>query len=194
MRLDSTNRLSTRNAYSLQKVSATKSSVLDTYLKLEVSQNVKAADKELGSIQSAVLDAMVPLTPIVEADAKGDDVTHKQAVNAAKAAIELVGNFAQKSKELVDQVKAMRSHLPGYKEGKQFFFEMSPQQQGGTSTAKSQDTEKIRAAEDSNVPFKVRDPSGTNECRSTHRSKFFDNRFQKYVNELFSMSGYNSPS
>ena len=68
---------------------ATKSSVLDTYLKPEVFQNVKAADKELGSIQSAVLDAMAPLTSIVEADVKGDNVTHKQAVNAAKA---VVGN------------------------------------------------------------------------------------------------------
>ena len=163
MRLDSADRLSNRNAYPLPKAPATKSSVLDTYLKLGVSQNVKAADKELGSIQSAVLDAMARLTSIVEADAKGDNVTHKQAVNAAKAAIELVGNansrinylrrtkiisqmnkallplteedqnfvdaapalfgpaFAQKSKELVDQVKAMRSHLPGHKEGKRFF-------------------------------------------------------------------------
>ena len=66
--------------------------MLDTYLKPEISQNVKAADKELGSIQSAVLDAMASLTSIFEADAKGDNVTHKQAVNAAKAAIELVGN------------------------------------------------------------------------------------------------------
>ena len=159
MRLDSADRLSTRNAYSLPKVPAIKSSVFDAYLKPEVSQNVKVADKELGPIQSAVLDAMAPLTSIVEADAKGDNVTHKQAVNAAKAAIELVGNanarinhlrrtkiisqmnkallpltllmlpppalfgpaFAQKSKELVDQVKAMRSHLPGHKEDKQFF-------------------------------------------------------------------------
>ena len=92
MSLDSADCLSTRYAYSLPKVSATKSSVLDTYLKLDISQNVKAADKELGSIQSAVLDAMAPLTSIVEADAKGDNITHKQAVNAAKAAIELVGN------------------------------------------------------------------------------------------------------
>ena len=107
---------------------------------------------------------MAPLTAIIEADAKGDNVTHKQAVNAAKAAIELVGNanarinhlrrtkiitqmnkallplteedknfidaapslfgpaFAQKSKELVDQVRAMRSHLPGHKDNKQPFF------------------------------------------------------------------------
>ena len=120
--------------------------------------------------QSAVLDAMVPLTSIVEADAKGDNVTHKQAVNAARTAIELVGNSnarinhlrrtkiisqmnkallplseedqnfvdaapslfgaacAQKSKELVDQVKAMRSHLPGHKE---FFQSVPPNNRGG---------------------------------------------------------------
>ena len=32
------------------------------------------------------------MASIVETDAKGDNVTHKQAVNAVKAAIELVGN------------------------------------------------------------------------------------------------------
>ena len=61
-------------------------------MKPEVSQNTKALDRELGSIQNAVLDAMAPLTAIVETDAKGDNVSHKQAVNAAKATIELVGN------------------------------------------------------------------------------------------------------
>ena len=66
------------SVYSLLKVLATKSSVLDTYLKPKVSQNVKAADKELhvGSIQSAVLDAMAPLTSIVEADAKDAMAPH----------------------------------------------------------------------------------------------------------------------
>ena len=163
-RIEGADRLSSGNVYALPKVLATKSSVLDAYLKPEASQSVKAADKELGLIQSAVLDAVAPLTSIVEADAKGDDVTHKQAVHAAKAAIELVGNanarinhvrrtkiisqmnkaflpltekdenfidaasslfgsaFAQKSKELVDQVKAMRSHLIGHKDGKLEFF------------------------------------------------------------------------
>ena len=91
--------------------------------------------------------------------------------------------FAQKSKELVDQVKAMSSYLPGHKEGKQFFRNVPPQQQGGTSTAKSQDAEEIRAAEDSNIPLKGIDPSGTNERRNTHCSKFLDNRFQKYANK-----------
>jgi len=35
-------------------------------------------------------------------------------------------SFAQKSKELVDQVKAMRSHLPGHKDNKHQFFKVSP--------------------------------------------------------------------
>ena len=59
-------------AYALPKVPATKAPVLDTYLKPKVSQNVKTADKELGTKQRAVLDAMAPLTSLIEADAKGD--------------------------------------------------------------------------------------------------------------------------
>ena len=92
-RLEISDHLSTRNAYALPKVPATKTAVLvDAYMKPEVSQNGKATDKELGVIQTAILDSMAPLTTIVEADVKCDNVTHKQAVNAAKAAIQLVGN------------------------------------------------------------------------------------------------------
>jgi len=230
-RLHNDDRLSTINAYAFPKVPETKAPVLDAFMKPEVSQNAKTADKELGTIQSAVLDAMVPLTSIVEADAKGDNVTHKQAVNVAKAAIELVGNartrinhyrrtkiisqmnkallplteedknfadaapalfgsaFAQRSKELVDQVKAMRSHLPSHKDGKQFFRSGPPNSRGDTSTARNQGGEET-TVEDSNVPHKDRDPSGTNE---RIYSKFFDYRFQKYIGESSSMSGDNSP-
>ena len=233
-RLESSDRLSTRNAYALPKVPATKTAVLDAYIKPEVSQNGKATDKELGVIQTAILDSMAPLTAIVEADAKCDNVTHKQAVNAAKAAIQLVGNanakfnhlrrtkiisqmnkallplteddenfigaapflfgreFAQKSKELVDQVRAMRSHLPGNKDSSskpRFFF--VPNSRGGTSTAKGQGG---KATKDSDVPHKGRDPSGTNEHIDTYCcSKLFDNRFQKYTAESPSMSGYKPP-
>ena len=73
--VEGADRLSSGNVYALPKVLATKSSVLDAYLKPEASQSVKATDKELGSIQSAVLHAVAPLTSIVEADAKGDNVT-----------------------------------------------------------------------------------------------------------------------
>ena len=104
-RQEGADRLSTRNVYALPKVLATKSSVLDAHLKPE---SVKAADKELCSIQSAVLDAMAPLTSIVKADAKGDNVTHKQAVNAARAAIELVGNANARINHMREQRSSLR--------------------------------------------------------------------------------------
>jgi len=91
-RLDSSDRLAIRNAYVLPKVPATRTAGLDAYMKPEVSPRAKASDKELGVIQTAILDSMAPLTAIVEADTKGENITHKQAVNAAKAPIELVGN------------------------------------------------------------------------------------------------------
>ena len=97
--------------------------------------------------------------------------------------------FSQKSKELVDRVKAMRSHLPGHKEGKQFFRNVPPQQQGGTSTAKSQDAEEIRAAEDSNIPLKGRDPSGTNEHRNTHCLKFLTIDFKSMLMNYLACQG-----
>jgi len=173
--------------------------------------NVRTAYKELGTIQSAVLDVMAPLTSIVEADAKGDKITHKQAVKAAKAAIELVRNasskinhcrrtkimnkallpltegdenfvdaapalfgiaFTQRSKELVDQVKAMRSHLPGHKDDKQFFQSVPLNSRGVTSTARSQGIDEITVTEDSNVSCRSRNPSGTHKV-STHTIKFF---------------------
>jgi len=91
-RLENTDQMNTRNAYPLPKVPATKTAAFDTYMKLEVGQNVKAADTELELIQSAVMDSMAPLTTILEVDAKCDKVTHKEDVDAAKAAIELVCN------------------------------------------------------------------------------------------------------
>jgi len=66
-------------------------------MKSEVSQNAKATDQELKTIQTAVLDSMAA---IVEADANSDNITHKQAVDAAKAAIELVGNANAKMNHL----------------------------------------------------------------------------------------------
>ena len=145
----------------MSKVPATKTPSLDGYLKSELSRATKAADKELATTQTYVLDALSPLTAIVEADTKGENITNTQGVNAAKAAIELIGNanarishlrrtkiisqmnksllpltedggnftnapptlfgleFARKSKELVDQMKAMRSSS-GFKD-KHFF-------------------------------------------------------------------------
>ena len=53
----------------------------------------------------------------------------------------------------------MRSHLPGQKEAKQPFFEMSPPTAGGdTSMVRSQGGEETTVVEDTDVPCKGRDP------------------------------------
>ena len=49
--------LQTRNAFPLPHVAATQ---LDSFIKLEVPQPVKAIDKELGKLQTFILDALVP--------------------------------------------------------------------------------------------------------------------------------------
>lgn len=51
----------------------------------------KALDNQLQMLQSFVLDAVAPLTSIVEASARGQRVDHRQVVNAATTAIKLVG-------------------------------------------------------------------------------------------------------
>ena len=57
--------------------------------------------------------------------------------------------FAQKPKELVDQVKAMRSHLIGHKDDKQEFFEAFLLTAGGiTSTTSGQREEEATVGED----------------------------------------------
>ena len=148
-RLEYADRLKVRNVYSLPKVTASRTPQLDSYLKTEIPPATKAVDKELATIQSHVLDALAPLSAILETK---QDVP-KETVSTATDAVKLLGNasarishlrctkvisqmnkallplvkedsnfgevspslfgpeFAQKSKQHVDQVKAMRSTL-----------------------------------------------------------------------------------
>ena len=53
---------------------------LDPYLRPEVSSSVKTEDKELAKIQAFVLDALAPLTAILEGENQPSEVT-----NATKA-------------------------------------------------------------------------------------------------------------
>ena len=141
-------------------------------MRAELSPQTKALDAQLAGLQSFVL---APLTTIVEANSRGKEVTHIQAVNAATAAMELVGNasahishyrrtkivstlnrtllplldedknfegaapslfgsqFAQQSKDLVDQVKAMRSSTRYLKNSTQFQTEPSNSGRGYNS-------------------------------------------------------------
>jgi len=145
IRLEYADCLKIRNAYSLPQASASQTPQLDNYLKPEIPPASKAINKELASIQTHVLDALAPLSAIVEA---WED-TPEQTICAVTVAIKLLGNvsaqishlwhtkiitqmnkallplvevdsnfgkmssslfgleFTQKSKKLVDQVKAM---------------------------------------------------------------------------------------
>ena len=73
-------------------MAATRTPQLDSFIKSEVPQPVKTADKELGKLQTFVLDALAPLTSLLESDAKGETIIHNQALDASKAAIHLLGN------------------------------------------------------------------------------------------------------
>ena len=91
-RLPNSARLQTRNAFPLPQVAATRTLQLDSFIKPEISQAVKTVDKELARLQTFVLDALAPLTSLLESDAKGESITHSQALDATKAATQLLGN------------------------------------------------------------------------------------------------------
>ena len=141
----------TRNNFKLPKVSATRTPRLDDFIKAETHQSAKSLDKDLARIQSFVLDALAPLTALVES---GDSVTPENLQLASTSAIRLLGNanarisrlrrekivtsinksllplvkedssysdvspdlfgadFAKRSKDFLDQVKALRSSMP----------------------------------------------------------------------------------
>ena len=85
-------RLRTRNQYLLPKVPATKTPQLDTYLKTEVSAGTKTTDRELAKLQSFVLDAMAPLTTIINGADSESPLPFKETIQAVSAAVELIGN------------------------------------------------------------------------------------------------------
>ena len=71
-----------------------KNSPTRQFIKPEIPQAVKAADKELAKLQTFVLDALAPLTSLLESNAKEETITHDQALDAAKAATQLLGSAA----------------------------------------------------------------------------------------------------
>ena len=88
VRLEHADCLKIRNAYSLPQVTASRTPQLDSYLKPEISPAAKTTDKELATIQTHVLDALAPLSAIIEAQ----EGNSEQTVSAVTAAIKLLGN------------------------------------------------------------------------------------------------------
>ena len=71
-RLINSAHLQTRNVFPLPQVAATRIPQLDSFIKPEVPQLVKMSDKEWARLQTFALDALAPLTSLLEADAKGE--------------------------------------------------------------------------------------------------------------------------
>lgn len=93
-------RLKTRNQYLLPKVPATKTPHLDPSLRTEVSASTRNTDRELAKLQSFVLDAMAPLTSVLEGANTDDPLSFKETLQAVSAAVELIGNASAKISRL----------------------------------------------------------------------------------------------
>ena len=214
-RKSNTARLQVRNSYPLPKVAATRSLALDSYLKPELSSTVKQEDKELAKIQAFILDALAPLTTILE-ETGGDQ--ESGVYLAAKAAVQLVGNanakmshlrrkkvvsglnsalmplveedknftkappslfgteFAQKSKDHVDQVKAIRA-IPKLQRSQQretFFRGGPPSGRGGGRSSgyrQGRGGASYRPHSSHNNRQFRRNPAGTQGGRNLQNSK-----------------------
>ena len=80
---------------------ATRTPQLDSYLKSEISQGTKAGDKDLARIQTFVLDALAPLTAILEgANNSQGDLERKHTLDAVTSAVALIGNATTKISHL----------------------------------------------------------------------------------------------
>ena len=92
---------------------------LDSYLKTELSSATKSDDKELAKIQTFMLDALAPLTLILEADS--EKVSYDKVIDATNAAVAnwQCQNFPPEATK--GQVKAMWVPLTSWRKQKPFF-------------------------------------------------------------------------
>ena len=141
-------------------------------MRAETPQSAKSLDKDLAKIQTFMLDALAPLTALLE---NKDGVAVKDIQLASTTAIQLIGNanarisrlrreklltavnksllplvkedgpyvnaapdlfgadFAKRSKEFLDQVKAMRSSLPAKGDYRKPLFRKGQPSERGTA-------------------------------------------------------------
>ena len=85
-------RLAQRSRYPLPKVPATRTLQLDSFMKPEVSSATKNVDRELAKVQTLLLDALAPLTSLLEGDNKDETLDQGEVINVTKVAVELLGN------------------------------------------------------------------------------------------------------
>ena len=90
--LPNSSRIQTRSRFGLPKVAATRTLLLDPFMKTEVNSATKSTDRELARIQTFVLDSLALLTSILECDNQGDSLSHEEVIIPVKTAVQLIGN------------------------------------------------------------------------------------------------------
>ncbi len=71
-------------------VPATRTPRLDQFLRTEIPQATRTPDKDLSKLQMFVLDALAPLTTLLETDV--NTLTPEHLNKATTAAVQLLGN------------------------------------------------------------------------------------------------------
>ena len=80
-----------RERHGVPKSAPTRVPKLDKVIKDRISSKTAKTDKDLGRIQAFILDAVGPLTAIVEG-AEKEELTSKTAAEAARMALQFIGN------------------------------------------------------------------------------------------------------
>ena len=86
-------RLATRNVYALPKVAVTKAPSLDQVMASQCSKSTKSNAWILSRIQALMLDAMAPLSEVMELfHSDAEEISSEDIAKAVEAAITLIGN------------------------------------------------------------------------------------------------------
>ena len=86
-------RLATRNVYALPKVAVTKAPSLDQVMASQCSKSTKPNDWSLFRFQALMLDAMAPLSEVMELfHSDAEEVSSEDIAKAVEDAITLIGN------------------------------------------------------------------------------------------------------
>jgi len=91
--IPNTTRRQLKDKFGAPNTAFTATPSLDKVLKSRVSANVKGRDKDLARLQSLALDAVGPITAIIEGACDGS-LTPANNLEAAKTALRFLGNFS----------------------------------------------------------------------------------------------------
>ena len=119
-RVQNSSRIKKRSHYPLPKVAATRTPQLDGFMRLEVSNVIKAGDKELAKLQTFVLDALATLTLTLEWENRGYDYGKNDIMQAVTTAVELLGNASARISHLKVVTELNKSLLPIVQEDDNF--------------------------------------------------------------------------